>query len=70
MCDYSLAHFPNRLAVEAEQLIVCRFGSRTPGLAPAQVGLKQLLFGGSRLAVCDRDTAPVAEHFRVFATEP
>ena len=52
MCDYSLAHFPNRLAVEGEQLIVCRFGSRTLGLAPAQTGLKQLLFGGSRLAVC------------------
>jgi len=51
MCDYSLAHFPNRLAVEGEQLIVHRFGSRTLGLAPAQVGLKQLLFGG-RPAVC------------------
>lgn len=52
MCDYSLAHFPNRLAVEGEQLIVHRFGSRTLGLAPAQLGLKQLLFGGGRLAVC------------------
>ena len=52
MCDYSLAHFPNRLAVEGEQLIVSRFGSRTLGLAPAHTGLKQLLFGGRRLAVC------------------
>ena len=51
MCDYSLAHFPNRLAVEGEQLIVHRFGSGTLGLAPAQIGLKQLLFGG-RPAVC------------------
>jgi hypothetical protein len=52
MCDYSLAHFPNRLAVEGEQLIVCRFGSRTLGLAPAQTGLKELLFGAGRLSVC------------------
>ena len=52
MCDYSLAHFPNRLAVEGEQLMLCRVSSRTLGLAPAQTGLKQLLFGGSRLAVC------------------
>jgi hypothetical protein len=52
MCDYSLAHFPNRLAVEGEQLIVHRFGSLTVGLAPAQLGLKQLLFGAGRLAVC------------------
>jgi len=51
MCDYSLAHFPNRLAVEGEQLIVHRFDSGTLGLAPAQIGLKQLLFGG-RPAVC------------------
>jgi len=39
MCDYSLAHFPNRLAVEGEQLIVHRFDSGTLGLAPAQIGL-------------------------------
>jgi len=51
MCDYSLAHFPNRLAVEGEQLIVHRFGSRTLGLAPTQLGLKQLLFSG-RPAFC------------------
>jgi len=43
MCDHSLAHFPNRLAVEGEQLIVHRFSSRTLGLAP--------LFSG-RPAVC------------------
>ena len=33
MCDYSLAHFPNRLAVEGEQLVVHRFATRTLGLA-------------------------------------
>ena len=51
MCDYSLAHFPNRLAVAGEQLVVHRFGTRTLGLAPTQLGLKQLLLGG-RPAVC------------------
>jgi hypothetical protein len=33
MCDYSLAHYPNRLAVEGEQLVVHRFSSGTVGLA-------------------------------------
>src|SRR5215831_8087066 len=33
MCDYSLAHYPNRLAVEGEQLVVHRFPSGTVGLA-------------------------------------
>ena len=32
MCDYSLAHYPNRLAVEGEQLVVHRFSSGTVGL--------------------------------------
>jgi hypothetical protein len=32
MCDYSLAHYPNRLAVEGEQLVVHRFSSGTLGL--------------------------------------
>jgi hypothetical protein len=32
MCDYSLAHYPNRLAVEFEQLQVYRFSSGTVGL--------------------------------------
>ena len=52
MCDYSLAHFPNRLAVEGEQLVVHRFGSRTLGLAPAHPGPKELLFPSSMPAVC------------------
>ena len=52
MCDYSLAHFPNRLAVEGEQLVVHRFGTRTLGLASARCGWKQLLFPSRLPAVC------------------
>jgi hypothetical protein len=38
MCDYSLAGFRNRLAVEAEELVVYRFPTGTLGLAaPADV---------------------------------
>jgi hypothetical protein len=33
MCDYSLNHFPNRLAHEGETLVVHRFPSTTLGLA-------------------------------------
>ena len=33
MCDYSLAHYPNRLAEEGEHLVVHRFSSGTLGLA-------------------------------------
>lgn len=33
MCDYSLAHFPNRLAVEGEELVIHRFSTGTLGLA-------------------------------------
>ena len=42
MCDYSLAHFPNRLAVEGEQLVVHRFATGTLGLAPAHRGLNRI----------------------------
>jgi hypothetical protein len=52
MCDYSLAHFPNRLAVEGEQLVVHRFATWTLGLAPARCGWKQLLFPSRLPAVC------------------
>ena len=52
MCDYSLAHFPNRPAVEGEQLVVHRFATWTLGLAPAGCGLKQLLFPSRLPAVC------------------
>jgi hypothetical protein len=33
MCDYSLHTFPNRLAVEGEDLVVHRFGGTSMGLA-------------------------------------
>jgi hypothetical protein len=52
MCDYSLAHFPNRLALEGEQLVIHRFAGRTLGLAPARPILKQLFSRASVLAVC------------------
>jgi hypothetical protein len=52
MCDYSLAHFPNRLAVEGEPLVVHRFASYTLGLAPARRSLKELLFRRHQPAVC------------------
>jgi hypothetical protein len=51
MCDYSLAHFPNRLAVEGEQLVVHRFASGSHGLACPDRGLK-LVFRCSTTAVC------------------
>ena len=39
MCDYSLHGYPNRLAVEGEDLIAYRFGGVSLGLAsPADVG--------------------------------
>jgi hypothetical protein len=52
MCDYSLAHVPNRLAVEGEQLVVHRFGTGARGLAPAHQSWKQQLFAASLPAVC------------------
>ena len=51
MCDYSLAHIPNRLATEGEELVVHRF-SGTLGLAPARAGWKQILFPSRLPAVC------------------
>jgi hypothetical protein len=52
MCDYSLAHFPNRLAVEGEQLVVHRFATGTLGMAPARASLTQVLSPNSVPAVC------------------
>lgn len=52
MCDYSLAHFPNRLAVEGEKLVVHRFATGTLGLAPAHPSLKQVFSPTSVPAVC------------------
>jgi hypothetical protein len=49
MCDYSLAHYPNRLAVEGERLQVYRFPSGTVGLVPLCPSLKEAL---SPTAVC------------------
>ena len=52
MCDYSLAHFPNRLAVAGEQLVVHRFKTGTLGLAPACSSLRQVFSPDSIPAVC------------------
>jgi hypothetical protein len=52
MCDYSLAQFPNRLAVEGEQLVVHRFATWSVGLAPARRGLIETLFRPNPPAVC------------------
>ena len=52
MCDYSLASFPNRLAVEGEQLVVHRFPTGALGLASPCPGLKEFLFPASTRAVC------------------
>ena len=52
MCDYSLAHFPNRLAVEGEQLVVHRFDTLAIGLAPAYPSLKERIFPTTLPAVC------------------
>jgi hypothetical protein len=39
MCDYSLHTYPNRLAVDGEDLVVHRFGAGSLGLAsPADLG--------------------------------
>ena len=42
MCDYSLAHFPNRLAVEGDRLQVYRFTSGTLGLVPQYRNLNDI----------------------------
>jgi hypothetical protein len=52
MCDYSLAHYPNRLAVEGEELVVHRFPSGSRGLASPDRGLKGNVFRCSSTAVC------------------
>ncbi|MBZ5578649.1 MAG: hypothetical protein LAP40_18970 [Acidobacteriia bacterium] len=52
MCDYSLAYFPNRLAVDGERLAVHRFPCGTLGLAAARRSWKQILFPGTTCAVC------------------
>ena len=52
MCDYSLAHFPNRLAVEGERLKVYRFSSGTLGLTSQCLNLKDIFSPGRTTAVC------------------
>jgi hypothetical protein len=52
MCDYSLAQFPNRLAVKGEQLVIHQFASQTMGLAPIRRSLKQILFPPAVPAIC------------------
>jgi hypothetical protein len=52
MCDYSLAHFPNRLAIEGEQLLVHRFSSGTRGLTSQRPNLKEILSLSQQTAVC------------------
>jgi hypothetical protein len=52
MCDYSLAHFPNRLAVEGEQLLVYRFSSGTRGFTSQRLNLKEILSSTRPTAVC------------------
>lgn len=69
MCDYSLAHFRSRLAVEGEPLVVHRFPSGSRGLASLDPGLKELVFRCSTTAVCpSRSTAPVTRHPEIRAT--
>ena len=52
MCDYSLAHLPNRLAVEGEKLVVHRFSTHSRGLTSAHPSWKQILLPETRPAVC------------------
>jgi hypothetical protein len=52
MCDYSLAHFPNRLAVEGEQLLVYRFSSGTRGFSSQRRNLEEILSPTLQTAVC------------------
>jgi len=47
MCDYSLGHFPNRLAVGGEELIIHRFPSGTMGMGSPGPGPKALVFRNS-----------------------
>jgi len=62
MCDYSLAHFPNRLAVEGEQLVVHRFATWPLVLASGRCGWKELLFPSRLSAVC----VPLGARLRMY----
>lgn len=52
MCEYSLASFPNRLAVEGERLRVHRFACDTIGMAPARRSPSHWVFPSTVPAVC------------------
>ena len=52
MGDYSRVHFPNRLAVEGEELIIERFPSGTMGMGSPDPGLKAWVFRCNSTAVC------------------
>jgi hypothetical protein len=47
MCDYSLMGVPNRLACEAEDLVVCEFRTGSRGLTPADPPKKSTHGAGS-----------------------
>jgi hypothetical protein len=51
MCDYSLVSVPNRLAVEGEQLVACRFSTGSMGLKSRDASLWRLWFKQAT-AVC------------------
>src|SRR5260370_19821068 len=44
MCDYSLTSVPNRLAVEGERLVACRFSTGSMGLTSRDASLWRLWF--------------------------
>lgn len=52
MCDYSLAHYPHRLAVDGEQLLFYRFESSMLSLAPAGSTWREVPFRIKKPAVC------------------
>jgi len=55
MCDYSLHTFPNRLAVDGEDLVVHRFGGASLGLAsPADLPPAMTGQGASRAQIWTR----------------
>ena len=79
MCEYSLAYFPNRLAVEGELLVVHRFPGGSLGLTSARRSWKQKLFPGTTCAVCVPPGArlllldipeALQRHLRIKISEP
>jgi hypothetical protein len=64
MCDYSLMHYPNRLAVNGDELVVHRFLSGSIGLASeadlhqtAEKRVTPFLVGGFKSMVFERGRA-------------